>query len=143
MLSLSQKLRSDNAEFLSKCAATEKDIRAYADTNDFINLRPKVGIAGETQYTLTFSGLTAAFPSKYVELGGYCSKMPATNFSLRANQKNYIYLVRDSIDRHKLHIDNRAELYGDANNDAAFSRVLVAILTTNTVGVVNAQYFTI
>lgn len=140
MLSMSLLTKQDNTIFASEAQTLKNEIKTYADAQDFINLRPILGVDGETEYHVSIAGLRATIPSKLLFLGGYCSTMPETVVSFVPNQTNFVYLIRNRDDRHKIDISIRDKAIG-VETENAFNRILLGKFTTNANSVTSYRYF--
>jgi hypothetical protein len=123
-------MKNDNTEITSAIKTAAETIQDYADVQDFVNIRPTIGINGETQVAITTSGLVATLPETIIFLGGYCSTLPQTTVTLSPNAVNYIYISRDRDDRHKLIIENRNIVIG-VEGETAFNRFMAGKFVTN------------
>ena len=142
ILSLSLQLKKDNADIVTAIDTATNTIKNYADVQDFVNIRPTIGINGETQIAITTTGLIAKIPKTIIFLGGYCSTLPYTEVSLRPNGVNYIYISRDKNDRHKLNIENRDMVIG-VEGETAFDRIMPAKIVTNNTAASNTVLYDI
>jgi hypothetical protein len=140
VLSLSLALKKDNEYISSKLDSTKKELIAYADEQDFLNLSPKLGQSNEKEMLLTVSGLTATFPEMDVFLGGYCSLLKTQSIQLNANQTNYVYLIRNREDRHTIDVFIRDKSIG-IEGENAFNRILIVKFTTDSNKVTSSRYF--
>ena len=121
--SLSLMMSNKNADMKNQIDSATNNIKKYADQNDFINLRPSIGINGETQMPITINGLSVTIGysgGTVIELGGYCSTFDQHTITLSPNKTNYIYLRRNASDRHKIDIDVRDVTIG-AEGQMAFN----------------------
>lgn len=130
LLSLSLQMKKDNTDVAATINAATKTIKDYADAQDFVNIRPTIGINGETQMPITTSGLVATIAEIIVFLGGYCSTLPETTVTLKPNTTNYIYISRDKDNRHHLIVDNREIVIG-VEGETAFDRFMAGKFLTN------------
>ena len=142
MLSLSLQMKSDNAEITNAIDSAKQTVEKYADVQDFVNIRPIIGVNGETRLDITVNGLVAAILEKTIFLGGYCSTLPATSITLRPNSTNYIYVSRDKDNRHKLNIDNRNIVIG-VEGQTSFDRFMPAKFVTDSNGVTQSIFYDI
>lgn len=140
LLSLSLLMKQDNETINSALEVAKTEVKMYADVQDFINLKPIIGIDGETKLTLSINGLNATLPEKIIFLGGYCSTLPTQTIALNPSTTNYIYLIRNRDDRHVIDVMNRNTAIG-VEGENAFNRILVAKLITNTNSVTSTVYF--
>lgn len=130
MLSCSLLIKGNNKEITDSITNVENTVKKYADQQDFVNIRPTIGIDGETQLDIMTNGLIATLPEKVIFLGGYCSTLQKADIQLIPNSTNYIYISRDKDDRHKINIDNRNIVIG-FEGQTAFDRFMAGKFVTN------------
>lgn len=144
-LSLSKMMSQKNVAMINSIDNATAEIKKYADTNDFINLRPSIGINGETKMPVNINGLklTLGYDNGImISLGGYCSQYPKTVINLPANKTSYVYLRRNASDRHKIDTEIRETTIG-AEGQVAFNFFMAGKFITNSSSVTSNVVYTV
>ena len=144
-LSLSKMISQKNTSMINSINNATAEIKKYADVNDFINLRPSIGINGETKMPVSIDGLKLTIGYNdgiMISLGGYCSKYPKTVINLPANKTSYVYLRRNASDRHKIDTEIRETTIG-AEGQVAFNFFMAGKFITNSSSVTSNVIYTV
>lgn len=131
--SLSLMMSNKNSDMQRQIDIAENEIKKYADANDFINLRPCIGINGETKMPISQNGLSVTLgyaEGTIIELGGYCSTFSQNTITLPPNKTSYVYLRRDASNRHAINVEIRDATLGK-EGQTAFNFFMAGKFITN------------
>lgn len=117
-------LRNSNSEYIYKY------IKEFSGTN----LPIRIGLYGDNNMPISFSGLNATVSTTKIYFGGHTTDLKAETIKLTANATNYMYIVQGST-----YMESKIQIFTNSQ-PVSFTKKLVCTAVTNSSSVTSKTF---